>query len=261
MTAPLAISHRGYAPGGEENTLAAFQAAIDLGYDYLETDIRTTADGHAVIFHDDRLDRLTTGTGAVHSATLADLQGVRVAGEPLPTLDELFEAAAQWPGVRFNIDIKDAAGAPLLAEAILRHGMQDRVLIASFSDARRRACVRRYTELAGGSASAAALAQSPGMGLMAEFLVAVRARQTSRLRRRFAGLTALQVPLRQYGVPVVTPGLIRAAHELGIQVHVWTIDDEPTMHGLLDLGVDGIMTDRAEVLARVMRERGHWADA
>jgi glycerophosphoryl diester phosphodiesterase len=265
---PLAVAHRGFSPQLHENTLAAFQAAVDLGYSYLETDIRTSADGHAMVFHDDRLDPLTDGMGTVAGTTLAELRELTVAGQPMPTLDELFAAAVErWPEARFNVDIKDRAGSALLAEAIVKHGMDDRVLVASFSDARRRACLRRYRELVGRGSerspsgnAAPTLAQSPGMGTLADVVISLHltGRLSRGLKRRLTGMTAFQVPMQQFGVPVVTPRFIEAAHELGIQVHVWTIDDEPTMHQLLDMGVDAIMTDRADVLARVMERRGHW---
>lgn len=252
---PLAFSHRGDAAQGDENTLAAFQRAVDAGYAYLELDIRTSRDGHAVVFHDEALDGLTNGSGPVSERSLEELRALSIAGEPMAALEDLFHAAVlHWPHARFNIDVKDAAGAPLLAQAVHRYGLASRVLVASFEDTHRVACVVELERLSGRRD----IAQSPGMRLMAEFRVLSALGLGRLMARRLEGITAFQVPVRYRGIPVVTRAFVRQAHALGIQVHVWTIDEPEEMKRLLGLGVDGLMTDRPDVLAEVMRENETW---
>ncbi|MDR6892009.1 glycerophosphodiester phosphodiesterase [Falsarthrobacter nasiphocae] len=252
---PLGIAHRGLPRNGEENTLLAFEHAVGLGYAYLELDIRTTADGHVVVFHDEDLDALTDARGRVGEKTLAEIRRITAGGEPLVTLDELFHRAAlAWPRARFNIDIKDAGGAEPLARLIHRYRFEGRVLVTSFSDERRAACVAEYERLSGRRS----LAQSPGMGLVAAFVLAGPLGLSSALRGRLEGVVAFQVPERHWGIPVVTRGFVRRAHALGIQVHVWTVNERERMERLLGLGVDGIVTDAGDTLADVLAERGAW---
>nr|WP_309081750.1 glycerophosphodiester phosphodiesterase family protein [Zhihengliuella sp.] len=235
--------------------MAAFRAAVELDFTHLETDVRTTADGHLVVFHDETLDRLTGATGRIGDRTLAELAAVRVAGEPIPTFEELVTA---WPHVELNVDLKDEPAVQALADAVIRHGAHGRVVAASFSDRRRRALQRELERR--GSPRVRATA---GMALVAAFtLLGKLSRggfQPWRLLRPFLRrVFALQVPIRQGPLTVVEPGFLARAHEAGLEVHVWVVDDAPTMHRLLDLGVDGIMTDRADVLVGVYRERGVW---
>jgi glycerophosphoryl diester phosphodiesterase len=241
---PLGFAHRGGAAAGDENTTAAFARAVDLGYRYIETDTHTTADGVAVVFHDDHLDRLLGRPGVMRDLRWADLATLRVGGEgAVPRLDDVLAA---WPEVRFNIDVKsDDAVEPTL-RSVRRAGAEGRVLFASFSD-RRLARIRR---LAGPG-----VASSLGMREVAALWAGVMGRG----RRVPAGAVAVQVPPRHGRLRIVTPRFVGHAHRLGLQVHVWTIDDARQMRYFLDLGVDGIMTDRIEVLREVYRERGHWA--
>lgn len=247
---PLAFAHRGFAPGGAENTLEAFAAAHRLGFGYLETDVRATKDGVLVVFHDEDLSRLTGDPRKVADCTAAELSLLRVAGEPLPTFDQLLRA---FPRAHFNVDVKDAGSAALLADAVRRHGAHERVLVASFSARRRRTVQRLYS---GGPRPVPALAASPGvLGVAAAVLLGA----LSPLPRAvFRGVSVLQVPERKGPIRVVTPRFLRHAHASGLQVHVWVVNQERDMHRLLDLGVDGIMSDRADILARVMQERGSW---
>ena len=241
---PLAFSHRGFAPGGEENTLKAFRAAYDLGFRYLETDVHTSRDGVLVVFHDEALERLTGTTGNIADLSAAEIRGLRVAGEPVPTFEELL---LEFPEAHFNVDVKDGPSARLLAAAIERHGAHDRVLVASFLG-RRRASTQRFLSRP--------VATSPGvLGVGAATVLGKLVRLP---RRGLGSFAALQVPEFHGKLQVVTKAFVRHAHEAGIQVHVWVVNDAPGMHRLLDLGVDGIMSDRADVLASVMGERGHW---
>lgn len=246
------MAHRGFSPVGAENSMAAFRAAVALGYRYLETDVHTTADGVLLLFHDDTLDRVTDGHGRISELAAGAVATARIGGaEPIPRLSEL---VAEFPEVRLNLDIKDWDSVETLAAAIEEFGLHDRVLIASFSDRRRRAVLRRLSRPAASSAGMAANGLFVLLGpLLPAFLLRLA---TGRALR---GVHALQVPVRYGAVPVVTAGFVRRAHRHGLHVHVWTINDVPEMHRLLDLGVDGIVTDRADLLKAVLQERGQWA--
>lgn len=248
----LAFAHRGgaYHPEieGLENTLAAFRHAAGLGYDYLETDVHLTADGVLLAFHDEVLDRVTDQQGAVRDLTLADVRRARIGGrEEVPTLVDLLDA---FPQARFNIDIKSDDAVEPLAILVRERELWDRVLIGSFS--RRR--IRRFRALTDGRVPTAA---DPWQ------VVAWRLSPSARLARLVAGsgFAAFQVPHRRGRFVVVTPGLVRRAHAAGLKVHVWTIDDPAEMHALLDRGVDGLFTDRTDLLKDVLQGRGQWWSA
>ncbi|WP_176737486.1 glycerophosphodiester phosphodiesterase [Micromonospora citrea] len=243
--APLAFAHRGGAAEGDENTVAAFARAVGLGYRYVETDVHGTADGVAVVFHDATLDRVTGEPGRIADLRWTDLASVRVGGAAVvPRLDEVLDA---WPQVRFNIDVKADGGVEATVATIGRVEAGDRVLLASFSDAR----LARLRALTQGR-----IATSLGMRGVARLRMASL---TGRPLRLPPSVVAAQVPVRYGRVPVVDRRFLRHAHRLGLQVHVWTIDEPAEMHELLDLGVDGIMTDHVGVLRDVYRSRGHWA--
>jgi glycerophosphoryl diester phosphodiesterase len=253
----LAFAHRGGATypanRGRENTLPAFQNAVDLGYRYLETDVHATRDDRLVAFHDKRLDRVTDSTGAIATLTFASVRRALVDGElQIPTLAELFEA---FPDARFNIDCKaDQAVAPL-ARAIVEHGAADRVCVSSFSATR----LRKLRQLLPNVPSAVS-SRAIGQLRFVPFLgwVPILGKLTAS-----AGV-ALQMPVRHEiagrTVTLVTAALIKTAHRSGRQVHVWTIDDAAEMHRLIDLGVDGIFTDRIDTLKTVLQERGLWPE-
>jgi glycerophosphoryl diester phosphodiesterase len=241
---PLAFAHRGGAADGDENTAEAFGRAVALGYRYLETDVHATADGVPVVLHDPDLARVSGNAGLVARLRWADLTTVRVGGAAaVPRLDDVLAA---WPSVRFNIDVKaDAAAGPAVA-AVQRAGAGDRVLLASFDDGR----LARLRALAGPR-----VASSLGRRAVAR----LRAASLAGLPFRPApGVVAAQVPVRHGRLRVVDRRLLACAHRAGLQVHVWTIDDPEQMRRLLDLGVDGIMTDRIETLRDVFAERGLW---
>lgn len=241
---PLAFAHRGGAGDGDENTTAAFERAVQLGYRYVETDVHATADGVPVVFHDETLDRLTGHAGAVSDLTWADLQAVRIAGAAaVPRLDEVLAA---WPRIRFNIDVKSDAGTAPTVAAVRHSGATDRVLLASF-DNRRLARIRSLA----GPAVATSLSRREATLLRLASLTGVRLRLP-------ASAVAAQVPPRQGRFPVVDRRFVTLAHRLGLQVHVWTIDEPTEMNRLLDLGVDGLMTDRLTTLRDVYRARGVW---
>ncbi len=243
---PAAFSHRGFSVAGAENSLAAFAAASDLGFGYLEIDVRTSSDGVVMVFHDELLDRVTDVSGPLAARTWQELSGVRLrGGEPIPTLEEVL---LRWPAMRLNIDVKDDASVKPFAELINRTGAHERVLVASFSDRRR---LRVLNLLEGRTASSAGMAVNGliRLGLPPALMAALR---------RAARIDAVQVPLTYRGIPVLTRGFLRRCARAGLQVHVWTINDSALMEELLDRGVDGLVSDRADLLAEVLERRGSW---
>jgi glycerophosphoryl diester phosphodiesterase len=243
----LAFAHRGGATHpdliGLENTRAAFAQAVALGYRYLETDVHVTRDGVLVAFHDVLLDRVSDGAGRLEELDSTRLSRIRVAGrEPVPTLLELVEA---FPDARFNVDVKTADAVAPLAAFVTRHGLQDRVLVGSFSHRR----LHRFRRLAGPRVPTSA---SPAE--VAAYLLL-----PGRLARRLAPrVAALQIPHHLGRLTLASARVVRRAHEAGLRVHVWTVDDPDEMRVLLDRGVDGLMTDRTDILRDVLRERGLW---
>jgi glycerophosphoryl diester phosphodiesterase len=251
---PLALAHRGFSPAGLENSMAAFEAAVDLGFRYLETDVHATADGVLLAFHDHVLDRVTDGHGRVAELPWARVRRARIGGvEAVPRLEDVLAA---WPHVRLNVDVKHPAAVAPLVEVLRRSGAAGRVLVASFSERRRRAVLHQLDGGAGPSPVATS-ASPPGV---ARFLAATASGLRGQaLRRTLPGVHCLQVPVRAGAVPVVTRRTVEAAHSASLPVHVWTVNDEREMHRLLDIGVDGIITDRADTLRDVLRARGQWA--
>jgi glycerophosphoryl diester phosphodiesterase len=244
---PIGYSHRGFSPDGAENSIAAFDAAVALGYTHLETDARATADGLAVAFHDATLDRLTNHTGRLLDLPWAQVRQARILDrEPIPLLEDVL---GRFSDAWFNVDVKsDAAIGPTL-DALRRTNSWHRVRLAAFSHRR----VRMLRRAAG---PAVANSLSP---------TEVLALKLGRLRVLPAGLAdrpelppAAQVPLGSAALPVITRRFIGRAHRLGLQVHAWTINTRAEMTALLELGVDAIMSDRADLLRAVLSERGAW---
>ena len=251
---PLAFAHRGGAAHAPENSWSAFEHAVKLGYVYLETDARATSDGKLVAFHDRNLERVTDAEGPIGLKPYRVVAALRVAGsEPIPLIEDLLGA---WPDLRFNIDLKDEAGIPLLPGVLRRTGAWDRVCVTSFSGARLRTARKLLDHpvcmTTSPSATAAVRcsigASSPGPGRALEPPRRMLARRLAK-----AGVRCAQVPGR-----VATGSFVRRAHALGLDVHVWTINDRAGMNRFLDLGADGIMTDDIETLRQVLIERGQW---
>nr|WP_210051461.1 glycerophosphodiester phosphodiesterase [Nesterenkonia lacusekhoensis] len=241
---PLAFVHRGGDPA-RENTMAAFEAAVAMGYRYLEIDVRTSSDGVLVVFHDETLERITDGTGPLSEKTWQQLAGLRLraSGEPLLRFEELL---TRWEDVHLNVDLKDGASVDEFARLVEAHGAHDRVLAASFNDARRhrvRRALSRRVATSGGWVVTALIVLLGPLGLM------------QRLGRRSTEIDCVQVPISQGRIRVVTPGFVRRCHRAGLQVHVWVVDEPEEMRRLLDMGVDGLMTDDAAALAQFMAER------
>jgi glycerophosphoryl diester phosphodiesterase len=250
---PVPYAHRGGSLENPENSLAAMAHAIELGYRYLETDTQLTSDGVLVVLHDADLDRTTDRTGRVADQTWAEVRGARlrnpdgsVSTESLPRLEEVFET---WPGARINVDAKDDRAVDPLVALVRRFDAVDRVCLGSFSGKRTAAMRRQLGERLCTVCSPVDVAR-------------LRLGTLGGLLGRVAGACA-QVPLRQkvlngLAVPVVDGPFLNAAHKRGVAVHVWTVDEESEMHRLLDLGVDGIMSDRPTLLRQVLVERGQW---
>ncbi|MET7388474.1 glycerophosphodiester phosphodiesterase [Streptomyces sp. NPDC005529] len=240
---PIPFAHRGGSADGLENTLTQFRRAVDAGYRYIETDVHATADGRLVAFHDVTLDRVTDGAGRISELPWEDVRHARVAGsEPVPLFEELLET---FPEVRWNVDVKAEAALLPLLDLIGRTDAWDRVCVGSFSEAR----VVRAQHLAGPR-----LATS--FGTRGVLNLRLRSWGVPAAVRRSA--IAAQVPETQSGVPVVDRRFVRAAHARGLQVHVWTVNEPQRMHRLLDLEVDGIMTDHIDTLRKVLEDRGTW---
>ncbi len=247
----IAMAHRGGAEHPElrglENTLHAFEHAVALGYRYLETDVHATRDGTLMAFHDASLARVTDRDGLLGDLAAADVAQARIGGaHAVPTLADLFDA---FPGCRFNIDLKSAGAVAPLADLLDRTGGHDRVCVGSFSFRR----IQEFRRLARGR-----VATSAAPAEVAAFL----ASPSPRLSRMLTGgrVSALQVPHRRGPLPIVTASSVRRAHAAGAQVHVWTVDDPAEMDELLDLGVDGLITDRTDLLKDVLVRRGLWRD-
>jgi glycerophosphoryl diester phosphodiesterase len=249
---PIAFAHRGGAAESPENTWSAFEHALRLGYRYLETDVHATADDVVVLLHDAVLDRVSDGTGPVRSRLWSDLRHVRMPdGRPVPRLDEVLE---EWPSARWNIDAKHDGVVKPLIQTLGRSRARSRVCVTSFSD-RRLVQVRRAL----GPALCTAAGPNQVTALRGASLLPPFA-PLGPIGTNLRGLGAVQVP-RGYGrLPLVDHRFVTTAHRLGLEVHVWTIDDEATMGRLLDLGVDGIMTDRPSALKAVLQARGQWAE-
>ena len=257
---PIAFAHRGGAAHAPENSWPAFEHAVKLGYAYLETDARATSDAKLMAFHDRNLERVTDAEGPINMKSYREVAALRVAGsEPIPLIEDLLGA---WPDVRFNIDLKDEAGIPLLPGVLRRTSAWDRVCVTSFSGARLRAARKLLDHpvcMTTSPSAVAAVRYSIGVGSPRSAGSAASGRSqeppTRPLARRLsqAGVCCAQVPGR-----VATRSFVRRAHALGLDVHVWTINDRAGMTRFLDLGADGIMTDDIETLREVLIERGQW---
>ena len=249
---PLVIAHRGAAGDAPENTIEAFAAAVELGCRYLETDAHVPRDGVVVAFHDGRLDRVTDRRGRIADLDIAEVERAdagfhfaapdgthpyRGRGLRVPRLEEIL---TRWPDARVNIDPKDDHTVEPLVALLDRLDAWERVCVGAFSDAR----LRRVRQLGRGRACT-----SMGPAAVATAKLSSASGRMPRL-----GADCLQVPTHQGPVPLVTGRFVRAAHRAGLPVHVWTIDDAPTMRRLLALGVDAIMTNRPRLLFEVLEQ-------
>jgi glycerophosphoryl diester phosphodiesterase len=249
---PIPFAHRGGAAGpAGENTMAAFRLAVEAGYRYLETDVHATADGVLLAFHDRRLQRVTDAKGRIKAMSAAEIAKARIGDEPVPTMAELLEA---FPKARFNIDVKEPNTVEPLAELLRRADALDRVCVSSFSDAR----LSAIRELLGPDlCTSAGPREAWRMWRAARRMKDGEAPDPATLPKLAAD--CLQLPATLGRIVVVDTRLLAAAHAADLPVHVWTINDDDEMERLLDLGVDGIMTDRLDTLKTVLTKRGTWS--
>jgi glycerophosphoryl diester phosphodiesterase len=239
------MAHRGGAIEHLENSMPAFEACVALGYRYLETDVRVTADGVLVVFHDAGLERVTDRTGRVEHLRWDELSRARIGGrEPILRLEDLLGA---WPDVRFNLDMKAAGVLAPLVRTVRRLQVHDRICLASFSDARLAAARRIFGP---------SVCTSLGPRGVAALRLSSYSPRAAGLVRTEAGCA--QVPLQLGGRALVDERFVAAAHARGLQVHVWTVDTEEDSRTMLDLGVDGLMTDRPAMLRELLEKRGQW---
>jgi glycerophosphoryl diester phosphodiesterase len=249
ISTPRVLAHRGLVTpesaraGVAENSFAAVAAAHSAGAHYVESDCHLTADGVVVLFHDDNLLRVTGDPRKIAQVTSRELEDLMTGRGGLITLAQALDA---FPTVRFNLDVKAPDAATAVGTAVAPHA--ERVLVTSFSDARRRAAL----DAVGGAGRGKRPATSGGRGTIARVLAAVAARSDQLAARALAGVDALQVPERQGRLRVVTPRLIAAAHRHGVEVHVWTVNEPDDMTRLVAMGVDGIVTDRADVALAIL---------
>ncbi|WP_286928817.1 MULTISPECIES: glycerophosphodiester phosphodiesterase family protein [Aeromicrobium] len=240
---PIAFAHRGGATVEEnlgiENSLAAFTHAYDLGYRYMETDVRCSRDGVVYACHDAKLDRLLGRDTALADLTSAEIDEALLGDrEPIVRLQTLVEAL---PEARWNIDVKADDAVDATTDLVDRLGILDRICLASFSHAR---LVRMRARL-------------PHVVTSASSREVARMVLTGRVP---AAPLIFQVPVRHGRARVMTPRFLSRAHRAGKFVHVWTVDEPSEMHRLADLGVDGIMADRTDLLRQVLQERGQWKE-
>lgn len=240
---PRLFAHRGLATEAPENTLLAFAAAIGIGATYIETDVHASADGLAVIAHDPDLRRVAGRDVRVSQLTARELARVDLGlGQGFPTLADALDA---FPETRFNIDVKSRAAVAPTVAAITAAGASDRVLVSSFDERRRVAALRGLPGVVS-SASARRFVFAL-LGGKVGFSPAVRG--------ALRGLVAVQVPEKALGLRVTTRRSIESLHRAGVEIHVWTVNDPRRMRELLELGVDGLVTDRIDLALAVVAGR------
>lgn len=239
---PRVFAHRGLALGVPENTIAAFQAAVDAGARYLETDAHATSDGIAVLVHDPEIT-VDGVTHAVRNLTLSQLRQLDLgSGQHVPTLAG---ALVTFPDIRFNIDVKSEQAAGPVAHAVRAERATDRVLITSFDEGRRR---RTVDALPG-------VVSSASSDRVGRAYLGARLGSAAMIRSALAGITSVQIPERHRNLRLVTARTVRMFHRAGVEVHVWTVNSPAEMTRLLDLGVDGLITDRADLAIPLVAER------
>src|SRR5262249_19130371 len=260
---PLAFAHRGGAAHAPENSWRAFEHAVGLGYRYLETDLQATADGVLVAFHDRTLTRVCGQDGRVCRLSHAELSAARIAGtEPIPLLEDLLGA---WPDVRFNLDVKGVPAAARLRGVRGRRTAWDGVWVVSSAASRLRAPRRALGR-------PVCMAASPFGTAMVRFggprgrrdrrgpgQQGPRQPARPRPQRPLADwLARTGVPRAPVPAPLAPRAGLRPAPAPGLPVPAWTVNDRPAMERLLDLGIDGIMTDETVALRDVLAARHQW---
>lgn len=239
---PRVIAHRGFCLNHTENTVGAFHAAVAVGADILETDVHLSKDGVAIACHDPDLTRLCGDDVRISDLTQKQLAKINLGqGEGLPSLGDLLE---EFPGIKFNVDLKIPGVVEAFADTVRSHNAEDRVLAASFN----------------GTTRGRAVKLTPGVVSSASRRMVLDARL-----RSFIGLpasswvlppeiVAMQIPPMALGLALGTPQMIDFAHRRGIEVHIWTLNNATEMKTFMLLGVDGIVTDRPDLAIGVREE-------
>lgn len=241
----LAVAHRGGAGLAPENTIAAFGRSYALGVRYLETDVRVTADGVCLAFHDAKLGRVTDGRGPVNRRRWDDVRRLTVCGaEPVARLDEVLCA---FPDARFIIDVKEQAALVPLARVLRDTGAASRVCVAGAWDG----WLLKLRAMVGPE-----LSWALGWQALGSWLACARMRLPSPRRVPAGGF--VHVPVDLGSVPIFIDRLVARAHDRGLRLLVWTVNDADSMRRLIAAGVDGIITDRPDVLREVMVAEGMW---
>ena len=251
---PLVIAHQGGGDLWPGNTMFAFERAAALGVDVLEMDLHITQEGVLVIIHDETVDRTTNGTGSVENMSLAEVKALdagynwsddggdtfpyRGMGITIPTLEEVFKA---FPEYRMTIEIKktERSMAVPFCEMIRAYGMQDKVLVASFHDER----MAEFRQVCPGVATSSARQETTVFVLLSKVFLG---------RLYSPSFYALQVPEESSNITVMTPQFVQAAHERNLRVEPWTVNDPEQMRTYIDWGVDGIITDRPDLMLEVL---------
>lgn len=245
------LAHRGGGLEQFENSPAAFQHAVALGYRYIETDLQASKDGVLYLFHDDDLARCSTGTGRFSDHGSEAIDRLRLKnGEAIPRLADIL---ARYPQITLNADVKTDACIRPVTRFLQSSPHRARLVLASFSTRRLRAITQALKEtlpdismadisisnlyMTGGQADIAALYAGQWIGAL-----------------RPPPICAAQIPPRHYGIELASPRFIRHCHAHHIKIHVWTINDPDEMRRLIRLGVDGICTDRPTILREVLAE-------
>ena len=242
-TGILAFAHRGDHESGPENTFPAFAGAVDQGFKYLETDTHCTRDGVLMAFHDQNLDRITNQTGQISELDYGVVRHARVKGtEPIPRLEDLIQ---NFPETRFNIDLKADATVKPFIDLVRKLRCVDRICVGAFSDRRIKAVKEAIPNVC------------TSLGPINVFRARLASYGVPYLT--IEGNCA-QVPERWNRITVIDSPFIRLMKQRGIQTHVWTINEEADMARLLEVGVEGIMTDRARILKQVLIEKSLWVD-
>ena len=224
--------HRGDTSIFLENTIEAFQSAISLGYQYLETDLRETSDGKIITFHDPNLKRITGANITISETKFSDIRMRRLPSrETIPTIDELLE---EFPDSFFNMDLKVNQIEEKVLKKINSHNALERVCLGSFNSK----VIKKINSLEPKILTSMGISQV----IMYKFF---QKKNLSKL---------IQIPTHWKGIKVITKKFIDRLHNDGLKVHVWTINKEKEMQSLIDLGVDGIMTDNASGLIKVMKQ-------
>lgn len=239
----LPFAHRGASKLAPENTFAAFQAANDLGFKIVETDIRASQDGVLYCFHDEDFSRLAGDPRKLEKLTSEQIDAIRIEGKyPIPKLQELYEA---FPDACFNLDAKSWQCVDPLVDLVRRMQVENRTCFGSFSEARLDAISSALTD----SLVTRSFGTRGAVSLYCNYLV----------RRRFeVKATCAQLPVKQFGVTLVNANTLDYYHSLGLKTHVWTVNDAREMQHLIDIGVDGIMTDDCQLLKSVLQKNGLW---